>query len=318
MNGCLKHTFILLATLAAAACSREQETGPIGGSGSGTVEISTRAEGGDYEGTSVLAFRKADGERYAYQSRFDGPWKADGTASVTLPLGDYRFVFFRSPSLYTSATEPQAGATEPEQIRFTAKTDASGNVLPTDEIFLPAEAETAAEYHIADPTTVRSVLTRAVSRVDILLKRGRAEGDGFIEMPYPDGRTVLDEMDNLNIEIDGVGTVLSVSGTQGSGSTTVRFTPRQAAEVSPDGFAHFTGPLVFPPAPGNGLNVTAAYNPAAGSAVPVLTGSASSALPANTVLEVTLWITGDYKFIDITAETRPISAETEGDSGLWQ
>lgn len=317
MNGCLKHTFILLATLAAAACSREQETGPIGGSGSGTVEISTRAEGG-YEGTSVLAFRKADDGRYAYQSRFDGPWKADGTASVTLPLGDYRFVFFRSPSVSTSAVEPQTGVTEPEQIRFTAKADAAGNILPADEIFLPAEAETAAEYHIADPTTVRSVLTRAVSRVDILLKRGRTDGTGFTEMPYTDGRTVLDEMDNLNIEINGVGTTLYVGGTQGSGSTAVRFTPRQAAEVSPEGFARFTGPLVFPPAPGKGLNVTAAYNPAAGSAVPVLTGSASSALTANRVLEVTLWITSDYKFIEITAETRPISAETDGDSGLWQ
>lgn len=314
----LKHCLLLYGAFAMAACSTHTERAAEESSPCRRVNMSVRANSiEDYNGTSVLIFRKDNGA-YRFLSRFSGPWDNEGHATATLELGDYRFLFSRSAGLSTGESSLIEGVTTPEEFGFSARQDANGNTLPVDEIFLPAASEPQTEYRIDDHTTVNSNLTRAVSRIDVLIKRGISDGTSFIEFPYTDGKTVLDHMENLELRIEGTSTRLTTEGTSGSGQTIVRFTPSQATEITAEGFALFTGPLVFPPADNGNVDVKAAFNPESGSPFPEMTGSATSPLQKNKVLELTLWITNDYKFIDITAETRPIEAETEGDNGVWK
>lgn len=317
MTRLFKYFLVIFGTMTIAACSSEPESATGTGTPDMTVKFSAEMKiPEDYENTSVLVFRKKNGA-YLLDSKFDGPWSVNGHATAILELGDYRFLFFRSPSVSTDLSPLITGTTTPDDIQFIAKQNADGSLLPVDEIFLPVAAEIGNEYHIEDGTTVTSKLSRAVSRIDIWIKRGRYDGETFSAIPYTGGRTILDNLDYLELKISGISTIINLSGAQGNGTMNIGFSSSDVKEITSEGFALFTGPLVFPPSENGNVTVNAIFRTKNGSSFPDMQGSATSTLEKNNVLSVTLWITNDYKFLDIVTVTRPIEAETDGDSGVW-
>lgn len=274
---------------------------------------------GGAEGVSVLVFNK-NGGNYTYQQSITSGWSSDGHVDARLVVGDYKFLFMKTPGVTTSLMP----ATLSENVKFediyiTSRPDPenTGYCLPVDEIFLPATPAMAdTVYSITGQDSVRCTLTRAVSRVILHLKRAAENGGQYDSFPYTSPASIMDEVQKVKMRISNVGEALNIEG--GIGTTNTYYATETADLITPSGFAVLQGPFVFPSGTGGESRVEITLDPKTGSAFSVLKTEVSGLLERNRQLIVTLWVTSTYRLVEVSAETAPITDIINGDSGIWE
>lgn len=274
---------------------------------------------GGTEGVSVLIFSKI-GNDFIYRKSIDSGWSEDGKVNTRLQLGDYKFLFVKTPSINTVLTPELTGSNvKLEDISIRLKEDASqeGYYLEADEIFLPESAESADRiYKITGGETVHGKLTRAVSQIVLKLNRAANNNGVYEPLPYDNNVNIMNQVRQVKMNISGVGKVLSLSGSQGYANTL--YETNRADSITPDGFAVLNGPLVFPAVQGTEANVDITILPMDGSAFPEFRTQVSGAVERNKKLIITLWVTATYRLVDINVNTEPISKAEDGDTGVWE
>lgn len=271
------------------------------------------------DGMSVLIFDKKNKDNYKYLKSISSGWSADGKLTTILELGYYKFLIFKSAGMNTSLSpQPLDKEASFDDLRFMTKADTYGDgyVLPVDEIFLPDPVVAEQEYHIETATTVYSKLTRAVSQVTLNLNRGYSNSSGFSEQPFESGRSIMNQIAGIELDITGVGESINIYESTGSKKT--HYSSTTATSISDKGFASFAGPFVFPSIAGEEAEVKITINPTVDSAFPIMEKTIKGKLEKNKKLEITLWMTSTYNFIDISVNLTDITTETDGDSGIWE
>lgn len=316
-----KYMGFVLSALCLAACSEPERAMAPSGTGAGESELLLQ-HAGPLEGVSVFAFRRTE-DRFLYDTLFRGNWDTQGRMSVRMRNGDYKFLFTEGAGAALKLMpEPLTKQTAWEEAVYALQPDASGAgySLPADELFLQSPAAVAETVYTVqgERQTVSARLTRAVGRVDVVLKRGYKNGDTYIEVPYTAPHHILEQVAGLELEIDGVGSQLTAAGSTGTAKTRVRFDAASDAELTDEGFARFEGPFVVPPAGGTPVQVDVKVTPAAGSPVPAAQVGVAGTVERNQRLEVTLWITSDYPTFDVEVRLTPITDEQDGDTGVWE
>lgn len=312
------HTALILATAAFAACS-EPEPAELLPAPKRTSIMLVREGAAD---VSVYAFRR-QGEVFLFDTLFREGWTPDGKLSVRMPNGHYKFLFASGtadglalqPAPFTRQT-----AWEEAAFALRENTALPGTCLPADELFLQYPASAANTVYTISGTaqTVRARLARAVCRITVTVKRGYREGAQYVELPYPEPRSVLDEIERIELSADPTGLRVNSDGSSGTAVVTATLAAEDYAELSDEGFVRFDGPFVIPPADGGEVGLDISVVPAAGASLQPaqlrLTGKAER----NKRLDITLWITSDYPVIGVEIRTAPIVAEQEGDTGIWE
>lgn len=301
--------------LLAASCVREKEGIEIKESVLATRSVTLN---GGMEDVSVLIFGRNDPD-FTYQSCIVSGWDAQGKTSARLEIGEYKFLFFKFTGVHTFL-DPKLLTDNVtfENIKVKAEEDETRNgyVWPADELWLPESAAMANEiYSIQGGETVQNKLTRAVGKIVLQLKRGISENGKIDSLPYPEGETIMEDIEKVSLDITGVGEAVSVNG--GIGNSKVFWETAQASRITESGFAVLEGPFVFPSGTGEETKVDIVLLPKAGSAFPELSKQVKGRIERNKRLVITLWITSTYKFIGITVKTDPISTEIDGDQGIW-
>lgn len=301
--------------LLAASCVREKEGREIEESVLATRSVTLNV---GMEDVSVLIFGRNDPD-FTYRSSIVSGWDTQGKTSIRLEVGDYKFLFFKFSGLHTFLDpESLTNAVTFADIKVKVEKDPArdGYVWPADELWFPESAAMADEiYSIQGGETVRNTLTRAVGQIVLQLKRGIPENGEIDSLPYPAGKTIMDNIEKVSLDIAGVGEAADIRG--GIGNSKVFWTTAQANRITKSGFAIFEGPFVFPSGTGQETNVNVVLLPKSGSAFPELSKQVKGKVERNKRLVITLWVTSTYKFIGITVKTDPISAETDGDQGIW-
>lgn len=275
--------------------------------------------GATMDGVSVLIFGRNE-NAFKYQRSISTGWSVDGKVSTLLEIGMYKFLFLKYKEENTIFyPKPLDTNSTFESIKIEAKDDPDniGYLLPVDEIWLPeTEGLANKQYLIDNPTTIFNRLERAVSQVQVNIRRGYKSGENILPLPFPEGKDITENIKEIIMDIDGVGESITISG--GSGSSKTIYTAESAAEITDDGYAIFEGPLVFPNGSGENTSVNLTIVPKDGSLYPTMKANAAGLLERNKKLEITLWLTSTYKLINVTVRTEPISLSEDGDEGIWE
>lgn len=275
--------------------------------------------GAEMDGVSVLIFGHSN-NGFKYLRSINTGWSVDGKVSTLLEIGTYKFLFLKYISVNTTFYPNSLNtSTNFEDIKIVAKEDPlnNGYLIPVDELWLPeTEAMADETYLINNPTTVYNTLKRAVSQVQLNIKRGYNKGTTIAPYPFSDGKNIMDNIKEIKLDIAGVGEAVTISG--GEGSSKTQYSSQAATEITTEGYAVFEGPLVFPNGTGANSSVKITIVPKDGSAFPVMTADVEGLLERNKKLEITLWLTSTYKFINVTVKTEPISESEDGDLGIWE
>ena len=312
-------TAIVLAAVAFAACSEPAQETAAAPDSAGT-RVTLQREG--TQNVAVYAFRQ-QGDAFLYDTLFRDGWTPDGTLSVRMPSGRYKFLFVSGAGdNLVLEPAPPTGQTAWEQAAFALREnpDAPGVYLQADELFLQYPASDAeAVYTLGGAdVTVPARLSRAVSRIGITLKRGYHDGTGYVEVPYTQPHSVLEEIDRIELTVGNTGLRVRPGGSEGTASVRATLAASDYAELTAEGFARLEGPLVIPPTDGGEVGLDLSVVPAAGSSLEAaqlrLTGKAER----NKRLDITLWITSGYPVIGVEIDLTPIDREQEGDSGIWE
>lgn len=273
----------------------------------------------DMDGVSVLIFAHSNTE-FKYLRHINTGWTEDGKVSTLLDIGTYKFLFLKKIGINTILyPNPLDANSNFEDIKIEAKEDIlhEGYLLPVDEIWLPETEEMAKEiYVINNPTTIYNKLKRAVSQIKLNIKRGYKSESGILPYPFPEGKNIMDNIKEIKMDISGIGETVTISG--GSGSSKTQYTSQVATEITTEGYAVFDGPFVFPNGTGMNASVKITITPKDESAFPVMTVDVEGLLERNKKMEITLWLTSIYKFINVTVVTDPISESQDGDLGIWE
>jgi len=307
----------MFAILANTACSNDADDDNIGQSNKtrGTVTFAPATDG-----VSVFIFGNENGD-YLFQKTISSGW-VNGILTTELNLGNYKFLFAKKEgnrtSYYPSAFDEN---TEIDDIEIRAATNNpdNGYVLPVDEIWLRDSYEKANKtYTIIEPTIVKDSLKRAVSQVVVNLKRGYLKDGQRMPLPFQQGINIMKDIENLTIDIDGVGKVINMWG-ESSGKAKTTFTA-STASIDEDGFASVNGPFVFPAenvTEEAKVNVT--INPKSGSAMPVLVkNNIQGPLLKNQQLIITIWMTSTYQLMNISVDVGEFKDEYVDDNGIWE
>jgi len=275
--------------------------------------------GATMDGVSVLIFGH-NNSQFKYLRSINTGWSEDGKVSTLLEIGTYKFLFLKykkeNTTFYPETLDKNSSF---ESIKIEAKNDDANNgyVLPVDEIWLPETKDMANKsYLINDPTTIHNKLKRAVSQVQLNIKRGYKDGEVIKPLPYPKGEDIMENIKEIKMDIDGVGEFITISG--GNGSSKTMYNSSASDEIDDDGYALFYGPLVFPNGAGTNTSVDITITPKENSTFPVMAAKVEGLLERNKKLDITLWVTSTYKFINITVQTAPISESRDGDKGIWE
>lgn len=312
-------TAVVLAAAAFAACSEPAQETAVA-PGSAPTRVTLQRDG--TQEVSVYAFRR-QGDAFLYDTLFREGWTPDGTLSVRIPGGRYKFLFV-SGGGENLALEPapQKGQTTWEQAAFALRENpaAPGTCFPADELFLqfPASAADAVYTLGGTNATVSARLTRTVSRIGITLKRGYHDGTGYVEVPYTQPHSILDEIDRIELTAGNTGLRVRPDGSEGTAQVTATLAVPDYAELTGQGFARLEGPLVIPPAGGEALELDLSVVPAAGAALQPARLHVTGKAERNKRLDITLWITSGYPVIGVEIDVTPIDREQEGDSGIWE
>lgn len=317
-----KNAFILcMLVILATACSNDdievQQPLDQGKSDYSTTK-SAVTFAGEMNDVSVLIFGEENNEYY-YQKSISSGWSVDGKVSTLLALGNYKFLFIKSAGINTSVfPNPLDDNSTFSSIKFEAKpnTGKTDYVLPVDEMWLPETKKLAdSVYTILDKTTVKNKLTRAVSKVVLHIKRASVVNGVITELPFENSNNIMQNIDEITLDILGVGEAVNIEG--GIGKTNTLYTSK-AAIITDEGFASFEGPFVFPPAVNDKATVHITVTPVNGSAFPEMKKTVEGYLERNKKLEITLYVTATYQFINVNVDIEPISDEEDGDTGIWE
>lgn len=310
---------ILSALLVAAACSEtEQERGTA--PDSAATHVTLRREGA--QDVAVYAFRR-QGESFLYDTLFREGWTAEGTLSVRMPAGDYKFLFASGAGENLAlAPAPLTRQTAWEQTSFALKEDpaVAGTYLPADELFLQSPASDAVKVYTLGGTdvTVPARLTRAVCRIGINLKRGYHDGTGYEKVPYVQPHSVLDEIERIELRVENAGQRVNPAGSAGTAAVWATLAATEYTELDADGFVRLDGPLIIPPGGDGTIDLELTVVPAAGVALQPAPVRLKGKAERNKRLDVTLWITSAYPRIGVEIGLTPIEEEQEGDAGIWE
>lgn len=266
----------------------------------------------------VYIFRK-EGDEFRYNSTIDNGWSADGQMTTRLLLGDYKFLFtLPSGEGLDVLPIPLDNTVTWEDLYFAAKADPDNTqrILPVEELFLPAPAVADSVYAIRGGDEIKCTLTRRVSQVEFVLKRGYKEGETYVSQPYASGSNILDRVKGFEVEISGVARECNYAKTSGKAKIQQTYKADDKSDIDKDGFATFTGPFVFPPADNSAINLNVTLVSITGASYKPL--SLKGKLEANRKLIVTLWINPPVFDVKVTFHTEPITKRTDGDSGIWQ
>lgn len=303
------------------ACSNEEAI--VGGSSEdGLDSVNNKAvtlSGATMDDVSVLIFG-FDNADFKYQRAINTGWSADGKVSTLLEIGTYKFLFLKNAGANTNFNpNPLNANSDFEDIRIDAKNDPSnaGYLLPVDEIWLPETESMADEiYVIKDSTTIHNKLKRAVSQVQLTIKRAYNDSGTIKPLPFPTGVDIMANIKEIKIDINGVGQSIDIAGGIGAGKTL--YLAQSADSITSDGYAIFDGPFVFPNGSGTNSSVDITIVPKDNNPFPVMSKEVQGLLERNKKLEITLWLTSTYKFINITVKIEPISESEDGDTGIWE
>lgn len=313
---------ILIILSMAVACSNENvldEENSLGDKLNSTnTKAVTFSGAAAMDNVSVLIFGY-NGSDYKYQRSISSGWSPEGKVSTSLEIGTYKFLFLKYKEINTIFNpNPLNTSSVFDAIRIDAKTNPNkqGYLLPVDEIWLPETKNMAnATYSIIEPVTISNTLVRAVSQVQLNLKRAYKNGTTMIPYPYT-VNNIMENIKEITMDIDGVGESIDIAG--GIGFSKTIYSAQSESQITNDGFAIFDGPLVFPNGSGLNTSVKITIIPQDNSLFPEMTASVEGMLERNRKLEITLWLTSTYKLIDVTVDTEPISKEEDGDIGIWE
>lgn len=272
----------------------------------------------DQASRRVYIFRK-EGNEFRYNSTIDNGWSADGKMITRLLVGDYKFLFtLPSGEGLDVLPAPFDNTVTWEDLYFEAKADPDDaeSILPVEELFLPAPAVADSVYAIRGKDEIKCTLTRRVSQIEFVLKRGHKEGEAYVSQPYESGSNILDRVKELQVEISGVARECNYAKTSGEAKMQQTYTAGDKSDIDKDGFATFTGPFVFPPADNSEINLNVTLVSITGASYEPL--PLKGKLEANRKLIVTLWLNPATFDVKVTFHTGPITKRTDGDSGVWQ
>ena len=313
---------LVILSLTVASCSNEENIieNSLGDELNSENNKIVTFSGATMDGVSVLIFGR-NNTSYKYQGIVDTGWSTDGKATKVLEIGRYKFLFMKYTPVYTELYPTTIDQnTLFEDIRIDSKPDLanSGYTLPVDEIWLP-ETDSLANiiYPIYNTTTVHNKLKRAVSQIELYIIRASNNGTQMDSLPFPTGKNIMDNIQEIKLDIDGVGKYITTAGGFGSEKTLYKATT--ADSITSKGYAIFEGPLLFPNGTRTNTSVDITITTKTGSAYPAtMTEKVQGLLERNKKLKITLWLTSTYEFITITVDTEPISENTDGDSGIWE
>lgn len=310
--------FVLAAGFFAACSEPVRET--VIAPDSAQTRVTLQRDG--TQEVSVYAFRR-QGADFLYDTLFRDGWTPDGTLSVRMPSGSYKFLFV-SGAGENLALEPASptGQTTWEEAVFALRENpvAPDTCFPADELFLQFPASDAnAVYTLGGrDVTVPARLSRAVCRIGITLKRGYHDGTGYVEVPYAQPHSVLEQVERIELTVGNTGRRVRPEGSAGTATVSNTLVAADYAELTEQGFARLEGPLVIPPADGGAVEMELAVIPAAGASLQPVKLQLKGKAERNKRLDVTLWITSGYPVVGVEIEVEPIDREQEGDSGIWE
>lgn len=315
----LKYLTYLLLLGAITSCSRQEET-PFRGDPAPTALCLTTFSG-NVQNYSVSIFRKEQGQ-FLFQNTLSAGWSADGKLSVQLPVGDYQFVFAHNYGTQTQILPaPTMDVTSFGQLRFTTNAQAGTSPLqisPSDELFLQ-DQKADSIYKLTQASTIKCQLTRAVAQPLLYIKRGYASGDNkFQALPYPDGKNILQDIEKIRLDIQGIGQAVDALSTPyGTGNLSIEMNAADRDSITSEGFAYFEGPFVFPPEAGQETSIKVTLQPTANSLHSSLSMTVNRILKRNHRLVIIAWINSDWNAVGITTDLTPIDQTTPGEDGIW-
>lgn len=315
----LKHLTYLLLLGATLSCSRQEET-PFRGEPAPTALCLTTFSG-NIQNYSVSVFREEQGQ-FLFQNTFSAGWSADGKLSVQLPVGNYQFVFAHNYGIQTQISPaPIQDVTSFGELRFTTSAQEGTSPLqlaPSDELFLQ-EQKADSIYKLTQASTIKCRLARTVAQPVLYIKRGYALEDGnFQALPYSDGKNILQDIEKVQFDIQGIGQAMDALSTPyGTGNLSVEMNAAERDSITSEGFARFKGPFVFPPEAGQTTSIKVTLQPAANSLHSSLSMTVNPILKRNHQLIIIAWINADWNAVGITTDLKPIDQTTPGEDGIW-
>lgn len=271
---------------------------------------------------TIHAFRENISAAYVYTASFEARGTTDGQLQVELPVGNYQFLFTHLPGNHIrfspSALTPTTRFEETAFIVQPDLTNGNNYLLEGDELYLQ-DKKADSVYRITEATTIRCTLERAVAQLVFFVKRGQKTAEGRFEpLPYSNNENIARYFNNIEVNIQGIGnSVDALSVPTGNGNLKMDYPASSYDSITNEGFAAYTGPFFFPAENDAPITVSIQLNPAATAPQPALAVTTQGVVKRNQQYIVTLWVTQDWNFVGVNAETRPIKDEINGDQNIW-
>lgn len=317
-----RNIYYLLLLGLMTACSKPEATGPLSepASASAMQKVQFLSLGNkDY---TVHAFRENIFATYVYTASFESTGASGSPLSVDLPVGNYQFLFTHFPNKNIRFSPmPLTSATRFEETEFIVQPDLTNGdnyLLEGDELYLQ-DKKADAVYRISEATTINCTLERAVAQLVFFVKRGQKTAEGRFEpLPYSNNENIARYFNDIEVNIEGIGnSVNALSVPTGIGNLKMDYPASSYDSITNEGFAAYTGPFFFPAEKDAPVTVSIQLNPAATAPQPALAVTTQGVVKRNQQYIVTLWVTQDWNFVDVNAETRPIEDEINGDQDIW-
>ena len=269
---------------------------------------------------SIAVFREFN-HVFLYQKTLNTGWTGNGQLTTELPIGNYLFLFalhygqntLLSPELFPNETPFN-------ELKFLSQQDPDneGLILPADELFLP-ETHADSIYHITASSTIKCTLQRAVCQTLLYIKRGQKTDDGhYLPIAYENNKNILQSLSSIKMNLQQTGTATTVNAVStGQGEILSDFDLSAPDTLTTEGFAVFKGPFFFPAENNGEITARITLEPATNSPQPVLTSTVTSNLQRNQQFIITIWVTNDWNFINVEADTREMNREIEGIKDIW-
>ncbi|WP_418991963.1 hypothetical protein [Alistipes sp.] len=314
-------TTIFLTAAALAACT-DTEPAPDSVSAAGKTRVVLKQEQEQARPIAVYAFRQ-QGEDFLFDTLFRDGWTPRGTLSVRMPNGRYKFLFASgSGEILTLEPAPLTPGTNWDEVAFEMhpKPEDPSMWGSADELFLQYPASDANRVYIlgGSDQTVPARLTRAVSRIDIHLKRGYHDGVQYVEVPYTAPHSILEEIERVELRAENAGLRVTPDAVSGSAAVEATLAAADYVQLTETGFATLEGPLILPPAGGADLDLTVEVVPVEGAGLQPVRLDLWEKVERNEILDVTLWITAGYPVVGVEIGYAPIDRKQDGDSGIWE
>ena len=301
------------------ACSASGEQAPIQPIATAELQRVTFATANDAP-YSIAVFREAN-HVFLYQKTLNTGWSENGKLTTELPVGNYQFLFALHDGENTLLSpELTPNATTFSELKFISRQHPDNNmlILPADELFLP-ESHADSIYRITESCTIKCTLQRAVCQTLLYIKRGQKTEDGnYMPIAYENNKNILQSLSSVEMSLQQAGTGTTVNAvSEGQGEIISDFDLSAPDILTTEGFAVFKGPFFFPAENNGEITARITLNPATDSPQPVLTSTVKSNLQRNQQLIITVWVTNDWNFIGVEADTRAINKEIDGNQDIW-